>query len=822
MTAGAAATTAVRVGGLVAAIVAAAAVSVALARGTDGYLESLKKTHPWLARFGQSVLGALNPLYAMLKGLGLIGPETDKVADAQKQAVPAVKDFSDAVAEEAESLQQLRRALAEVELATKSRLAAAQRAYGEERTTLAQFTAERIRALEKERAAKLAQIDEDLRLKRQEAAARGGGAEGIGPHGGVDKEGKKLLDDIKQLELERKKVVQETTDSIADLQSEARNKERENEERHRDSLLSVMRTGAERQIEVLRDAAEQNESLRLDSERKIVEIERRQTDAEIAEVRRRIEAAAAGTEARTQLEDELAQKLAERGRQRAEQARRIAKAELDAALLPLRREGLKEGSRGAGDEGAIARIRDAAERRAISVAASEQQVANVIDAGFARRIKALKDEIAVREKHKQDVTALNAQLIELEQERTNASEEGERRVRDGREKDLENAREHADRLIPIERALASARLAVREAVLNATRATFGREAALRKERYAVARERARIEHDEAVADLNEREHAELLHTRKTLAKDEDFNKRRLEIQKLYDALRKAEDAKTAADIEGIDRDERRERDPFTRLKDLWTDFKDHVRNASDSIRESVAQMADTIRDAFGTLEGGIRQGIVAWLLYGESLGKALKRALAESLAAVAADAAIQALKHGAYAIGSLAFGDARGAILHAKAAAAFALLAVGAGAGARIAANSAGLTRNSSSSTAASAVGQDDGPRNKEFTYGVGSTPASADAGRGVQGHGLVGSALAPVLNRIDAHIEEQRKVNAMQQAFTARVTSHIESLGVTSEAQIVTIGAPDAHEAVGVAMVKESGRNAELNDTLARNFRVF
>lgn len=854
LAAGAAATAAVKIGAWAAVIAAAVAASLALARATDGWLASLSKAHPKLANFGLSVLVSIAPLYGLLRQLGLIGPETEKVADAQSQAVPAIDDFSEAVEEEVESLKHLRRALAEVEIATKSRVAAARRAYNEDRTTAAQFAGERIQALRDEQAAHLRVIDEGLEARRKrreelEQASKGP----ISPEG--LKELKTTKEEIEKLELDRTKLAKETATEIADIESDLRKKQRENEERHRESLLAVRRTEAEEKIAALRDAAERDEALRLENEKVIVKIERDITDAEIKEIQRRVDAAAQGTEARASLEDELAQKRAVRARQGAEQDRRIREAELADALRLIRRRTEADQAAEEAAQGQIARLRDAAERgrraRALlSVPAverdpqtgklrevrrlaeievrthadAERAIKDIIDRGFRARAERLNEEIEARRRHNENVEKLVEDRKRLEQEQANAAEEADRRIRDAAERDEDTQFERSQRRVAVLQTLAEAEIAVREAVLKTVRRTFGVEKDLINERYDSENERVTLAGNRAQEELDRRERDELAFWRKSVATEEEYQRKKLEVQEDYDALRKAEADRTAFEIEALERERERELDRFAPIKDAWDDFKDHVSNASDSIRESVASMAGSIRDAFGTLENGIRQGIISWLLYGESLGKALKRALAESLAAVAADAAIQALKHAAYAIGSWAFGDARGALMHAKAAAAFGALAIAAGVGARVAANAAGLNRNSSAASAAVGGvggGGESQPNNKTFTYGVGSTPASDEGGGGARGRGLVGGPLAEVLNRVDAHMEEQRKVTAMQMAFNARVASHIESLGVTSEAQIVTIGAPDAPEAVGVALMTESGRNAELNDVLARNMRV-
>lgn len=98
--------------------------------------------------------------------------------------------------------------------------------------------------------------------------------------------------------------------------------------------------------------------------------------------------------------------------------------------------------------------------------------------------------------------------------------------------------------------------------------------------------------------------------------------------------------------------------------------------------------------AFHNMADAATDAVQAWILYGGSLGKALKQALAAELAHVAASAAIRAALHAAYAIGSLAFGNFAAAGQHALAAAKFAAVAALTGIAARGLASSAAASQS--------------------------------------------------------------------------------------------------------------------------------
>jgi O6-methylguanine-DNA--protein-cysteine methyltransferase len=96
-------------------------------------------------------------------------------------------------------------------------------------------------------------------------------------------------------------------------------------------------------------------------------------------------------------------------------------------------------------------------------------------------------------------------------------------------------------------------------------------------------------------------------------------------------------------------------------------LQDQMVGFSDFIHTTFIQSVSDISAALG-------QGIAAWALYGGSFAKAMKQALAALGAKIAAEAIMQAAIHGAYAIGSAAFGNWAAAAKHALAAAKFAAI----------------------------------------------------------------------------------------------------------------------------------------------------
>lgn len=109
---------------------------------------------------------------------------------------------------------------------------------------------------------------------------------------------------------------------------------------------------------------------------------------------------------------------------------------------------------------------------------------------------------------------------------------------------------------------------------------------------------------------------------------------------------------------------------------------------------------DVYQTAFAGLTGAVTSAMDAWITGSIGAGQAIKRFLAEMLRGEAISLAIQALKHGAFAVGSIAFNDPKGAISHGIAAGKFAAAAAAAGIGAKILGAGGGSTAGGGSGAA--------------------------------------------------------------------------------------------------------------------------
>jgi len=434
---------------------------------------------------------------------------------------------------------------------------------------------------------------------------------------------------------------------------------REMEDQAQADAIEAAATRARAEIETLEAAIAKDESLREAHTRRIAIIEQSITQIQIDEIKRRLAAAGQDVELRAKLHGDLTKVEAEATRQREETKRRIEEAALQTRLTALRRSRLGEGKLSAEDAGRVAALRDEASTGAKPVAEAELAITNVTLSAIDRRIDALKEEVKARKQYAQDVSELTAQISELEQERTNAQEEGNRRYREGLREDAERTRESASRLVPIEVSLTASRIAARMAALSRIRHISGREIEVIKERYQIEVDSATLAKDEAITAINEREHAELLYWRKSIANNIAFEEKAFEIQKHFNELRNLEEKRSQAEIDEINRQRNRElelQNPLSTRSlfgDTLTDELTQTGSVLSALGATAVEVFRQMGDAAGnmtTMVTGAIQGVVqglggmieAWVLTGTVGSNALRKLAAATLASFAAQSLVKA------------------------------------------------------------------------------------------------------------------------------------------------------------------------------------
>lgn len=114
---------------------------------------------------------------------------------------------------------------------------------------------------------------------------------------------------------------------------------------------------------------------------------------------------------------------------------------------------------------------------------------------------------------------------------------------------------------------------------------------------------------------------------------------------------------------------------------------------------------DAYATAFTMLSGAVSASLGAWIDGSESASTAFRHFIADAIKGLAIQMSVEALKHGAYAIGNLAMGNVAGAALHGKAALGFGLGAAAAAVAARSLGTTAGDANRASSAGASGGAG---------------------------------------------------------------------------------------------------------------------
>jgi hypothetical protein len=148
---------------------------------------------------------------------------------------------------------------------------------------------------------------------------------------------------------------------------------------------------------------------------------------------------------------------------------------------------------------------------------------------------------------------------------------------------------------------------------------------------------------------------------------------------------------------------------------------------------------------------------------------------------------------------------------HLLAAAAYAAVGgVAAGVGRAVAGNS---QRNAGTASAAVNGGTDAEPRNRTFNSGQAPVESSSQAAREGSG-GFFGQ----VLDQIRAVQQQSLDMQRQQQLHNAQVAEALTRMRSARPGDVVTMGAPDAQQAIGVAVIDHSNSSGDFNEAMQRN----
>lgn len=555
---------------------------------------------------------------------------------------------------------------------------------------------------------------------------------------------------LMQFRNQRLAIETKLSGEIEGIRAEQREKDREAEEQARADAVKIQRAKADAQVAILEDQITKDERLRETNLVKIDAIERGITAFERIEIEKRLANTRADFDLRKKIQAELTEfNIAAKAREERRKSE-LEQAGLDKSLSSLRKREGKTDVAHSGDSGVAARLRDEANVGVISFQKAEEAIKKIVLKGFDDRIKIHQDEIVELQKHGRDASEVENKLELLQQQRTDASEEADRAIRDGRQRDIDDFIAYAQRIEDIQFSLTQNIIALRirqirrQQDLNRERNLS--DSTLIEQETTLAHEAEAAEHGRAATEIRDKI-VHLKNKKSINAQDQAMMAayyRELEVE----AQRHAD-----ADVE-IELNRRERLKEIERANPLSNRslFGDEFQNELDATGSKMAAMAalgiqifqnlsesagnfkSMLTDAFSAVGQGLGDMVQQWALMGTVGPHALRKLAASVLASFAAQAIVKAIflvgqgfEYAAAASAHAAIGDVRGALLYSvasklafKSALVYALVGGGAALAAR------GIAGNVFSENTASGGGGTTGSGSQ-----VSSGPTKYNVGRG-------------------------------------------------------------------------------------------
>jgi hypothetical protein len=296
------------------------------------------------------------------------------------------------------------------------------------------------------------------------------------------------------------------------------------------------------------------------------------------------------------------------------------------------------------------------------------------------RVKAAGSIVNVNERLKAEAE-LNSQLKILRAQRVTIEDEGNRNIEDKRQEDLENERRYAndlqdvkDRIIRIEQSATEEIL--RLMIIHSARR---RDVIRARARLDIEDENSRHRQaDETIRNL-EQENRESTRTQaEKNAEAEELNhlreaeekRHQLAIQAIRDQAKKDEqestplgrlgfDAEGLGDFAGIIKDAFLS--PIEAIKEAFAELQEAMRAFVAETETTIVPLGEILRNTFSQFADAIGQTVSNWVLLGETGPAVMRKILAQALASIAAEAAVNAIKELALGFATLFFNPAESA-----------------------------------------------------------------------------------------------------------------------------------------------------------------
>lgn len=277
---------------------------------------------------------------------------------------------------------------------------------------------------------------------------------------------------------------------------------------------------------------------------------------------------------------------------------------------------------------------------------------------------------------------LNNQLRILTEERITIVTSGEREIDESRRRDIDNERRYADELRDIrERVRRIERDAAEEIIrLMVINFTASRRDIIRARLQAdIEDENARHRQaEETIRNLEDENRESNRTAEEKLEAEREINqlreaeaeRHRLALQGIKDQARRDEQeasplGRLGFDVEGVEEFASLIADAFTSpieaLRDAFRELQDAAREFVVETEDSIVPLGEILRGTFSQVADAIGQTVANWVLLGETGPAVMRKILAQALASLAAEAAVNAIKELALGFATLFFNPAESA-----------------------------------------------------------------------------------------------------------------------------------------------------------------
>lgn len=507
------------------------------------------------------------------------------------------------------------------------------------------------------------------------------------------------------------------------------------------------------------------------------------------------------------------------------------------------------------DDALLAELESFAERGFVSAADIARRRTEIVAASLARRKDELKQQLIEAGSNVEEQQRVNDELDKLNKAAAESVKEGER---DKRRAIFETANAYRDYVLAIREALEATTEATRNAAALAldrltSRALLTQQQRIKRQ-FDIDKSLLDAQVRGALLRIDNAEHEAIEKAKKAGS----FGEEALKIEKTFNDLRLAEQRRfeqekgelierAKADLERADSNSTR-----SLFGDTFADFGEAIRTAAATAGAAISNLSvvlgsfgaaaaehfanasasagnfiSVLLDGIDQINVGLGDMLANWILTGDAGSGALRKLLASTIAYYAKTFLIKAFDNVAEGFSNLAKASAAAAsgnipasILYQKAAtenfisaAKYGLAAAGAAAVGRLAAGDSFKQKD----TASRAVngGADAEPRNRTFNSD-GVVESSSQAAR--DGSAGRGGFFGGVIARIEGLQRQTLDLQRQQQLQNAQMAQTLTRFGTSRPGDVVTMGAPDAQQAIGVAVIDHSNSNADFNESMSRN----